>query len=259
MGCSQAIIHPFAPERNNAMRRYALLWSAGLLLVAGCGSEDSHVSAVKKLGGLVVMNKDPGRENGIGDKVQAVRLVSKPQLTDDDLKHLEGFTDMENLELFQTPITDKGLEHLKGLVNLQMLVLSDTKITDAGLANLENMKKLKTLRLSRDNITDAGLDRLKMLPSLAELDLVGTQVTQDAADTFAKEKGVTVHTDKNPFRGGGGRGMGGQGMGGRGRGGRGRGGPGGRGGRGGSDASQPAAPPRGGPETKPAPNPDKKP
>ena len=86
------------------------------------------------------------KRNSEGEAV-AVDLSDKQQVTDADLVHLKGLTNLEELGLFDTQITDAGVEHLAGLTNLTSLNLLQTKITDAGIAELQ--KALPKCRISK--------------------------------------------------------------------------------------------------------------
>lgn len=68
-------------------------------------------------------------------------------VTDADLKHLDGMTHLHYLNLQHTEITDAGLEHLKGLKELNRLFIDNTKITDSGAADLK--KALPNLEIVR--------------------------------------------------------------------------------------------------------------
>lgn len=50
------------------------------------------------------------------------------------------------LSLKDSKVSDTDLVHLKGLTNLQMLDLWGTNVTDAGLVNLKGLTKLRELR-----------------------------------------------------------------------------------------------------------------
>jgi Leucine-rich repeat (LRR) protein len=154
------------------MRRVVL--ALAVLTVAGCQNERvHHIEALRKLGGGVF----PANA-GSDQPVLSVRLLNKP-ITDEDLKHVEGFTELQTLEIHGTPITDQGLASVKGLTNLTLLDLSKARISDAGLANLQDLKKLEKLRLEHDAVSDAGLHYLKGLTSLKLLGLEGTDVTPE--------------------------------------------------------------------------------
>ncbi len=98
-------------------------------------------------------------------------------VTDAGLDHLKGLTQLQVLLLNGTKVTDAGLEHLKGLSQLQVLCLNGTKVTDAGLERLEGLSQLRVLWLNGTKVTDAGLERLEGLSQLRELGLNGTKVT----------------------------------------------------------------------------------
>jgi hypothetical protein len=103
------------------------------------------------------------------------------RVTDAGLEHLKGLTQLEWLDLMDTPVTDAGLEHLKGLTQLQELYLGGTKVTDAGLDYLKGLTQLRTLYLGNTPVTDAGLEHLSGLTQLQFLCLENTQVTDEGA------------------------------------------------------------------------------
>jgi len=103
--------------------------------------------------------------------------LGNTQIADAGLVNLEGLDRLERLDLFKTRVTDAGLEHLKSLNRLRVLRLDGTQITDAGLEQLEGLNRLQELRLSGTKVTDAGLEHLKKLDQLQAIWLVGTQVT----------------------------------------------------------------------------------
>ena len=98
------------------------------------------------------------------------------KLTDDDLVHLAGFSELQKLDCNGTAVSDAGLVHLKGLTSLQDLDLMQTKVTDTGLANL---KELTKLRLSFTTVTDKGIASVQGLANLQELSLFGTKISND--------------------------------------------------------------------------------
>ena len=95
------------------------------------------------------------------------------------MKHLEGLTQVERLNLGGTRITDAGLERLKTLTQLQVLCLSSTLVTDGGLEHLNGLSHLQAVILNGIPITDAGLEHLKRLPELRVFEIVGTNVTDE--------------------------------------------------------------------------------
>jgi len=61
-------------------------------------------------------------------------------------------------------VTDAGLAHLQGFANLQMLNLAETQVTDVGLMSLKGLAKLKTLILSTRVTAPAIAELRKALP-----------------------------------------------------------------------------------------------
>jgi len=118
---------------------------------------------------------EPIPANRLGE-VTGVNL-SGSQVTDADLEHLKGLSQLRQLYLRDTGVTDAGLEHLEGLSQLQGLYLRGAAVTDAGLAHLEGLSQLQWLYLSDTGVADAGLAHLKGLSQLAYLLLNGTKIT----------------------------------------------------------------------------------
>ena len=68
---------------------------------------------------------------------------------------------VQYLDVDQAYLTDADLVHLRGLTDLRNLSLSNGQITDAGMGNLEGLTKLSSLSLQFTRITDTGLVHLK--------------------------------------------------------------------------------------------------
>ena len=111
-------------------------------------SGDDAVAALKKLGARI-------KQDDQGEVVEV--SIASTKVTDADLVHLKGLTNLQSLRLGDTQVTDAGLVHLKGLTKLQTLHLRHTEITDAGLVHLKELTELRELSLVGTKITDAGL------------------------------------------------------------------------------------------------------
>jgi Leucine-rich repeat (LRR) protein len=91
--------------------------------------------------------------------------------------HLQGLTNLRQLDLTYTQITDAGLVQLVGLTNLEVLELTRTQVTDAGLARLAGMN-LKKLTIPTQAQTDVGLQHyLSAVEPSTRLDLDSWQIT----------------------------------------------------------------------------------
>ena len=109
------------------------------------------------------------------DNLQSLDFTAS-RITDDDLVHLQGLTNLKTL-LLSDKTTDAGLTHIRGLTNLQALWLVATQVSDAGLVHLEALTNLQRLYLRHTQVSDAGLVHLEALTNLESLYLDSTQIT----------------------------------------------------------------------------------
>jgi internalin A len=90
-------------------------------------------------------------------------LIENQQLT--DITALAGLTKLTKLSLHQNELTDDQLKYLEGFVKLKVLELGDNKFAD--VRALAGLTKLKELYLRDNQLTDvsplAGLTKLTML------------------------------------------------------------------------------------------------
>jgi Leucine-rich repeat (LRR) protein len=133
--------------------------------------EAATVRLVKSLGGTVEVDcKLPGRP------VVAVGL-SFNKFAGSDLKKLQNFKHLRELDLSFTKTTDEWLKIVAAIETLEVLDLSQTKVRDAGLNELTGCKHLHTLKLADDKITNAGLQILAECTKLRSLALSFTKIT----------------------------------------------------------------------------------
>ena len=184
-------------------RLVVLMRVLGLSLAVGASSwaaeanpeQTKAIAEIEKLGGQVTLDEKSPDKAVIGvdltkTKVTDAELVhfkgltnlqrlvlSNTKVTGVGLQHLKGLTRLETLNLTGSEATDAGLEYLKGLTNLQQIFLSLTKVTDTGLKHLKELANLRVLCLYSTEVTDGGLEHLKGLTKLQTLDLTNTKVT----------------------------------------------------------------------------------
>ncbi|HEX4150501.1 MAG TPA: hypothetical protein VHY20_15995, partial [Pirellulales bacterium] len=114
-----------------------------------------------------------------------VDFSKNAQVSNDELKHLEGLINLATLELEASSIGDEGLVHIKDLINLTHLSLATTQITDAGLVNLRGLTNLRELWITnRPRITGAGLQTLKDMKHLRVLRLGNTGLDDAGIEIF---------------------------------------------------------------------------
>ncbi len=74
--------------------------------------------------------------------------------------------------------TDEILRVVGRFGQLEVLSLDGSHITDAGLVHLKRLKALRQLRLAHTEVSNAGLGHLRGLSALEVIDLRGTKVTE---------------------------------------------------------------------------------
>ncbi|HQU42955.1 MAG TPA: hypothetical protein PK867_09085 [Pirellulales bacterium] len=96
---------------------------------------------------------------------------------DDDLAFLENLPRLKRLWLYNLNITDAALRHLRRLERLEELVLRETKVTGSDFQELRGLAQLRKLDLTCAPITDDGLRHLAAFTSLESLSLSQTKIT----------------------------------------------------------------------------------
>lgn len=119
-------------------------------------------------------------------RLRSIHLVGDA-MTDDDVKHIAAFSDLEELNLM-APIREDALAFLKGLPRLSSLGLAWTGIGDRGVEHLSGIKTLRCLVLDHTHITDASLKHLARLERLSSLFIQGTSVSDSAIETFMRDR-----------------------------------------------------------------------
>jgi hypothetical protein len=145
-------------------------------------------------------------------RVQELKLTNRrftdrpPEITDADLRRLQGLTQVENLQLGGTKITDQGLEtlarfkrlkhlalvtprvtgdglrHLQNLDGLEGVVIHQANISDQGFAHVQGMTQLKRFVITHPCTTDAGLAHLTRLTNLETLYVAGPKISDTGVE-----------------------------------------------------------------------------
>jgi len=83
------------------------------------------------------------------------------RVTDDDLKVLPWFPELDHLDLSGSPVTDAGIPYVGRLKCLSLLYLSNTQVTDAGVRGLLRLNRLRHLDLRWTAATEEALASLR--------------------------------------------------------------------------------------------------
>jgi len=100
-------------------------------------------------------------------------------LVDSDLNSLEGFDNLETLELSSNRIGSKGAIKLGKFSRLEALYLRKNPIGNRGIPPLTKLRRLKFLLLSGTKINDRAYDSLVRIPFLEELSINDVSLTVD--------------------------------------------------------------------------------
>ncbi|AMV37904.1 hypothetical protein [Planctomyces sp. SH-PL62] len=102
-----------------------------------------------------------------------------------DYAVLGSKSDAVVVQMANPDVTDETLRNLRGFSRLRELDLDDTQVTDEGLKILVELPALASLRLRNTRITDAGF-KASLAPkeSLRRLDLTGTAVDRETVEAW---------------------------------------------------------------------------
>lgn len=129
----------------------------------------------------------------------AVRVVDQPGMVRQVGQLPGGAFGLEAIDLNERdpnlpPVGDQDLRSIEGLTNIRKLSLYGANITDKGAETIAELKSLRELELSQTQITDKGLESLSKLPNLEKLFIrnVGDKVSDDAVKQFRNRTDAEV-------------------------------------------------------------------
>ena len=131
---------------------------------ANVSSTREAVRVIEGLGGRM---KKSATQSGVN--VTDVSLFGT-SVTDEDLRSLRYFSELQTLYLHNTNVSDTGLKHLKKLPSLNVLVLGDC-ITDEGLKDIMEMRQLTYLCVLSKCLTLETIERLRLELPHCEIDI----------------------------------------------------------------------------------------
>ncbi|GAA5221945.1 c-type cytochrome domain-containing protein [Membranihabitans marinus] len=130
------------------------------------------------------------------------RFLSRSHFKSSQLKELKAVENqLVDLNLSNMPVTDDDLKELSNFRQLQVLNLNYSKITDIGLNALKDLGNLQILSVIGTEISSEGIKNfLTVNSSIKKLYLWGTKITEDELKDLAKRySDITLVGKSNPF------------------------------------------------------------
>ncbi|WP_061209621.1 hypothetical protein [Leptospira borgpetersenii] len=118
------------------------------------------------------------------NELEGISFAGTP-ITDDKLKYLLIFPNLDNLTLTKTRITDAGLATLKDS-KIWSLDIDGTLVTNKAIQVLKDWKHLKILNISYTNIDDGALEDILKL-NIGSLTAAGTNLSEKAKEKIRKK------------------------------------------------------------------------
>jgi uncharacterized membrane protein len=130
-----------------------------------------------------------------GSNALSVNFVNVKELNGSTIQELNAMSQQLTVIKFTgLPFTDQMLKNMAAFPNLERIQLEKTSISDEGLAELNKFPKLETVNLYGTNISDTGLKNLGN-NSLKKLNLWNTKVSQQGIRSLvSKYPGLEVET-----------------------------------------------------------------
>lgn len=121
--------------------------------------------------------------NAVGQQLNAVKFTGLP-VTDQMLKNMAAFPNLERIQLEKTSISDEGLAELNKFPKLETVNLYGTNISDIGLKNLE-ISSLKKVNLWNTKVSQQGIRSL--MSKYPDLDVEAGQLSLKKPDSTRKK------------------------------------------------------------------------
>jgi internalin A len=115
--------------------------------------------------GMLYLRPAPG--------ITDLNLYYAEQITDQGMSAIKEWKHLKRLNLRGTRISDGTLEIVSHLTQLEALDIANTPVTDNGLDSLMTLINLKELSLGRRRESDNEVEVLSLLPTLTYLNLSG--------------------------------------------------------------------------------------
>lgn len=156
-----------------------------VLRLSGTGVTDQGLAELRGLTLLIGLTLTATQVNGSGFADWSGRDIewlhlADTRMSDENMIHLQRFSNLGRLELDRTPITDSGLEALLSLSELGDLSLSGTAVTSQGAGKLAALPALGIINLNWTAIDDQAVAAFADRLPITVLALAGTRITDES-------------------------------------------------------------------------------
>jgi len=139
---------------------------------------------------LVVSDQDVSNLDS-GTPIRNLVLAQSP-VTDDSLKIIGKYKDLNWLDLTYSNVTDDGVQHLSSLSNIRKISFEGTKISNSSAGILSNFPDLIELDFSNTPISDDAVAQITRKTKLEVLYLTGTKITDEGLNKLASLRNLEV-------------------------------------------------------------------
>jgi len=133
-------------------------------------------------------------------RISDLNLYYAEQITDQGMAAIKDWKHLKRLSLRGTRISDGTLEIVSHLTQLEALDIANTPVTDDGLDYLITLTSLKEFSLGRRRLADNLIEVLRLLPTLTYLDLSGPRSADRPDMVFGNRSGESGSMDEKATR-----------------------------------------------------------
>ncbi len=132
--------------------------------------------------------------------IKDLNLYYAELITDQGISAIKDWKHLKRLNVRGTRVSDGTLEIISRLTDLEALDIANTPITDNGLDFLITLTSVKEPSLGARRLSDGLLEVLRLLPTLTYLDLSGPRLTDRPDVVFGNRTGESGVMDEKKAR-----------------------------------------------------------
>lgn len=156
-----------------------------------------HLAKLKKLESLSLRVIDNRCAEGFKHiaALSELRVLSLPEeMTDEAMKHLAtGLPKLTRIHVPESKLTDEGLKCLASFANLERAWIRGHQFSDEALVAFANLKKLETLDIQSERITGSGFKHLFQVYGLRELTVCSEMSQQPLRELRNRLPNASIH------------------------------------------------------------------